>query len=159
MEAAFEEEESKARGAAWYAEKGLRFECQRCSACCRGEPGYVFLTSADISALSAFFSQTRKAFLAEYCRVVDLGSARLYSLRETADFDCALWDGGCSAYAARPVQCRSYPFWERIIRDAESWQEECSRCPGIGRGPGLDAAEIGERLALRHAGPPEGPAR
>ena len=31
----------------FYAE-GLRFSCERCSACCRGEPGYVFLTKEDL---------------------------------------------------------------------------------------------------------------
>ncbi|HQO67077.1 MAG TPA: YkgJ family cysteine cluster protein, partial [Spirochaetales bacterium] len=28
--------------------EGLRFECARCSACCRYEPGYVFLSADDL---------------------------------------------------------------------------------------------------------------
>ena len=35
----------------WY-ERGFRFECTRCGACCRGEEGYVWVTDADIKRMA-----------------------------------------------------------------------------------------------------------
>ncbi len=125
-----------------------RFKCQRCSSCCRGEPGYVFLTAADLSALARFFGKSEPSFIASHCRVVDVGR-RLFSLREKAGYDCILWDGGCTAYAARPVQCRTYPFWDRVVSSAESWRTEARYCPGIGKGEPFPREEIERRLRER----------
>jgi Fe-S-cluster containining protein len=33
----------------------------------------------------------------------------------------------CSIYEARPVQCRTYPFWPTIMQTKESWDSECRR--------------------------------
>src|SRR5512145_1944147 len=47
----------------------FRFECARCSACCRGEPGFVFLTARDLRELASFFKTSEDDFLAKNCRV------------------------------------------------------------------------------------------
>ncbi len=129
----------------------FRFECTRCSACCRGAPGYVFLTASDLDALAAHLGMGRRAFLAEHCRLVDMGGTILYSLREKANFDCAFWEDGCKVYLARPLQCRTYPFWERIAGDARTWADEALSCPGIGRGPLRDPGEVESIMRLRSA--------
>lgn len=33
----------------------------------------------------------------------------------------------CSIYEARPVQCRTYPFWPTIMESMQSWDSECRR--------------------------------
>jgi uncharacterized protein len=136
--------------------KEYRFECARCSACCRGEPGYVFLTPSDLVALSAFFRMDRAAFISEYCRVVR-SPVRIYSLREKPNYDCILWDGGCRAYESRPVQCRTYPFWQSVAGSAERWKEEASHCPGIGKGRARSAEEIRALILERSREEPLGP--
>jgi Fe-S-cluster containining protein len=30
----------------------------------------------------------------------------------------------CSIYEARPIQCRTYPFWPRLLENPESWEAE-----------------------------------
>ena len=32
--------------------------------------------------------------------------------------------GKCGIYDARPVQCRTYPFWPSLLEDEEAWKDE-----------------------------------
>lgn len=127
----------------WYA-AGLRFSCQRCGACCTGAPGYVWLDTEDAAALATRLGLESAGFLARYTRRVD---DRL-SLREAADGRCVLFESGlgCRAYEARPRQCRTWPFWARIVATPAAWMREAADCPGIGAGEVIGAAQI-ERLA------------
>jgi len=140
-----------------FYENGLRFQCQRCSGCCRGEPGYVFLHDEDIDRLSGRLGTDRETFLEGRCRVVDMGIERLYSLKEKKNNDCEFWDAGCSLYLDRPVQCSSYPFWAQIVESEASWQAEAGVCPGIGKGRLFSKAEIEEKLFSRRRSRPAGP--
>lgn len=83
-------------------------------------------------------------FLASHTRRVD---GRL-SLREQSDGRCALFEGGtgCRAYKARPRQCRTWPFWARIVATPAAWDREAADCPGMGKGEVVGAEEI-ERLS------------
>ncbi|MDP2792209.1 MAG: YkgJ family cysteine cluster protein [Rectinemataceae bacterium] len=115
--------------------RGLRFECQQCSFCCRGSPGFVWLSEADISGLCAYFAMDLGKFSRSYCRSVEVVGGRALSLKEKSGYSCIFLENGiCAVYAARPVQCRSYPFWEEIIDTETSWASEASFCPGIGKG-------------------------
>ncbi len=137
----------------FYAE-GLRFSCERCSACCRGEPGYVFLTKEDLRRLLSRLGLEFKAFFRGYCTLVDAGTGMALSLREVAlengSNDCVLWGaGGCRVYGERPVQCSTYPFWSSIMESRESWRREGRSCPGIGSGETRSREYIEERLLER----------
>ena len=118
-----------------FFEEGLNFSCTKCSRCCTGEPGYVFLSIYDIQKLSAFFNCSDNEFLLSYCRPVTLStSERVFSLKETPSFECILWNNGCKAYEARPIQCISYPFWPKLLNSEKSWNDEKKLCKGIGNG-------------------------
>lgn len=133
---------------------GLRFECTRCSGCCRFEPGFVFLSAHDITRLLQHSGLAFRLFIDTYLRFVDIGTGNALSLKETAENDCILWgDKGCSAYAARPEQCSSYPFWQGILDSPESWEQESTSCPGIGKGRIVSADTIGENLWKRRFHP------
>jgi Fe-S-cluster containining protein len=59
------------------------------------------------------------------------------SLVEFPDGDCVFFDAQkrkCSVYEARPLQCRTWPFWESNIKTEKAWQRTCSVCPGSGQG-------------------------
>ncbi|HVP19767.1 MAG TPA: YkgJ family cysteine cluster protein [Spirochaetia bacterium] len=130
--------------------RGLRFECTRCSKCCRHTPGYVFLSEVDIDRLVSALSLPRQTFLRRYCHRVRYGPVRRISLREKPNVDCILWDdGGCSAYDARPLQCRSFPFWASCLATPEEWRDHGQQCPGIGTGRLHTLREIEGWLALR----------
>ena len=132
--------------------KGLRFSCSRCSACCTGAPGHVFLSSSDIKRLSAAFGVGEQTFYERYCRLIDLGDCHAVSLTEKTDNSCEFWgDEGCTVYGARPVQCSSYPFWSTVLASEESWNEEAKSCPGMRNGDLHSRIAIEEALYARRA--------
>jgi hypothetical protein len=146
-------------GEPFYA-SGLSFGCERCSRCCRGDPGFVFLSRKDLKNLLARLGLDFKSFFRDYCILVDSGTGMALSLRERVregengkkEYDCALWaDGGCAVYEDRPVQCRAYPFWASIMDSAYAWKDESRFCPGIGQGELRSREYIEERLYERRA--------
>ncbi len=133
----------------------FRFECSRCNNCCGGQPGYVWLSEEDLDTLCKYMQMGRLEFAEMYCRLVDLGSKVTLSLKEKRNFDCIfLGKNGCEVYEARPSQCRTYPLWEHIIKNRESWEKEHAECPGIGRGSLISAAKIQASIQNRRNNPP-----
>lgn len=123
----------------WYG-SGLCFGCQRCGACCGGAPGYVWIRAAEAAALAGQLGMGIPEFLSRHARSV--GEA--LSLREESDGRCVLFDPGlgCRAYAARPRQCRTWPFWPRVLASRAAWDREAETCPGMGRGQVYGSEEI-----------------
>ena len=108
---------------------GLRFKCTGCGQCCTGSPGYVYLSEPDIEALSAHLSISIEEFQKKYTRLVDNSYALL---EDSQNYDCVfLKDNKCSVYEARPVQCRTFPWWLNHLRDVADWKEAGKRCEGI----------------------------
>jgi Fe-S-cluster containining protein len=133
---------------------GLRFSCTRCSACCRYESGYVFLSEKDVKRLAAECQMDYTNFVEIYCRWVPAGGGReRLSLKEKSNFDCIFWKEGCSVYTARPLQCRTFPFWRSIVDSPSSWAMAASGCPGMGKGGVVAREEIEARLEARKAEP------
>jgi Fe-S-cluster containining protein len=117
-----------------FYQNGLKFFCKRCSFCCRAGPGFVFLSKTDALEISKKLGMVLEEFIQVYCRWIDWdGGARL-SLKEKTSFDCVFWKDGCSIYEARPVQCRTYPFWEEMLDSREVWECATEKCPGAGSG-------------------------
>jgi Fe-S-cluster containining protein len=105
--------------------------------------------------LCAKTSLSQEQFIHRYCHTVNMGSFKLVSLLEQPNYDCIfLKEGRCSVYDARPIQCRTYPFWPAIMDDAESWKEEGQSCPGIGEGRHYSREEIDELLSLQRGREP-----
>ncbi len=137
-----------------FYEKGLKFECTRCSACCRLEPGYVFLSVKDVRNLSSGFKTDEVTFFEKYCRKVNIGGFQRISLREKDNYDCIFWEnGGCSVYNFRPLQCRTYPFWRPYLESEDDWNALAMSCPGVNRGKIHPCSEIEEKLSQRLAEP------
>ena len=130
----------------WYA-KGLRFECQKCGACCRGEPGYVWVEQAEVIGIAGFLSETPESVERSYARRVG-GKT---SLLEKPNGDCIFWEQGigCRIYPVRPTQCRTFPFWKRNIESEGAWQRTAERCPGVGKGKLYTNHDIQRRLERR----------
>ena len=132
-----------------FYEHGLRFECTQCHACCRHEPGFVFLSLLDLRRLASGLNITDNQVVSEYCRTVDIGGFSRVSLQEKPNYDCVFWDGGCTVYEHRPLQCRAYPFWAPVLANDSTWRAEMSSCPGIGQGKLHTAEEINRWLEVR----------
>lgn len=135
----------------WY-ENGLKFECQRCSFCCGNSPGFVYLSKADVEKLSAYFKMPEAEFIAQNCRWVNYyGGKTVLALKEKKNCDCWLWNGGCTAYAARPAQCAAYPFWTWMTDDEKTWSECAASCSGMNKGRLWSREEIEMQSGLYSA--------
>ncbi len=136
------------------------FACHQCGHCCKTGHGRVWIGADDLAPLAAARGEDPRAFTRRH--VVQVG-ARL-SLRERADGSCVLLEDGhhCTAYAARPAQCRSFPFWPEILAGGPALEQAAGMCPGMQRipPPELAAAVLPRAAALLAAEtpPPPGPA-
>jgi Fe-S-cluster containining protein len=128
----------------YFFDQGIRFECQRCGACCTGSPGTVYVGKNEIIRISHFLgisdSQLIDTYLYPY--------RKSYSIREARDGECFFFDAGCKIYPVRPDQCRTFPFWFSNLRSREKWQHIRGECPGIGCGPLFTKHQILEIVQL-----------
>lgn len=96
-----------------------RFECQRCNECCR-QPGYVYLAGGEAETIAAFLGMDLYDFTDRYCEIVD---RRRLVLKKHADESCVFLNAsGCSIHAAKPVQCKDFPFRWRTERSFQYCQ-------------------------------------
>jgi Fe-S-cluster containining protein len=131
----------------WYAE-GLRFECQAdCGACCTNHDdyAYVYLSGGEPERLAEFLDLELDEFNARYTDVVER-----HIVLKMDQPDCPFLSGSrCSVYPVRPVQCRSFPFWDENLVAPETWESVADFCPGVGRGPLLNLPVIEEQRKSR----------
>ena len=126
----------------WYR-GGLHFECTQCGNCCTGDPGYVWVTKEEIRRISAFLGRRDGWLDEEHLRRVGLR----YSLVEESCGDCVFLrrsDKGtkCSIHPVRPLQCRTWPFWNQNLSSVDAWNEAHKKCPGTNRGKHVDFIQI-----------------
>ena len=148
----------------WYA-AGLEFTCSQCGNCCTGGPGFVWISAEEITRLAAYMKLAPEQVIERYCRNIH----GRYSLTEhrnaRSELDCVFLkeertaheaDGqtlvhtkrSCTIYPVRPLQCRTWPFWESNLTDPEIWNEAAVRCHGMNRGRKFASEEM---EALRDA--------
>ena len=118
-------------GLPWYA-AGLAFSCRRCGDCCRGPGGYVWVTETEAGDLAAALGVSLEVFAAGMLRSTPSGLA----LIDGPGGDCPLLDadGRCRAYASRPRQCRTRPWWAENLSSRRRWDDLAVRCPGMNKG-------------------------
>jgi uncharacterized protein len=129
----------------WYAQ-GLTFECAQCARCCSGAPGYVWVTLDDIRQSAAHLRLSIDDFTRRYIRKI----GQRYALTEKFNYDCtfltrdAAGKSGCLIYPVRPMQCRTWPFWNENLQSPDHWRRAAGKCPGIGHpsAPRYDLAQI-----------------
>ena len=125
----------------WFKD-GLRFECTQCGRCCGGAPGYVWVTDDEIGALARRLGLAEAEFRRRYTRWVEGYGT---SLTETRDYDCTFFDREserCTVYEDRPRQCRTYPFWDKVLASPTTWELEAESCPGMNYGPAWGLTQI-----------------
>jgi Fe-S-cluster containining protein len=115
----------------------------------------VFLSSEDLGALAAGQGMGRGEFVNVWCRWVSFGQEVEYlSLKEKTNYDCIFWKDGCLVYPSRPLQCRTFPFWDSIVCSPGAWEKAAAGCPGMGQGELYSMARIEERTGARFSRPP-----
>ena len=123
-----------------------RFECTGCGECCTG-PGADWMIEVDREEqdrIQRYLGVTRAWFRRRYLFRFDSKTESLRMNRKTGA--CVFLEAGrCRIYAARPRQCRTYPWWPELM-SRTAWQREARRCEGIGRGPVIPLATLRRRL-------------
>jgi uncharacterized protein len=145
----------------WYAD-GLSFTCTQCGNCCTGGPGYVWISDTEVERLATFLNISPAETRKRHCRKVS-GRVSLKEHRSPAGlYDCTFLkeidaerdvEGQrvrykkriCTIYPVRPLQCRTWPFWEHNLSSAQAWKAAGRGCPGLNVGRVRDVEEI-ERL-------------
>lgn len=113
----------------WYKE-GLSFECTGCGKCCTGSPGYVWVNDQDIENMAEYLKIPKDLFRRKYLRQKNVR----YSLIEikSEEYNCVfLKDNKCSIYPVRPMQCRTFPWWQTNLSSKEAWKKAAEICEGI----------------------------
>jgi uncharacterized protein len=130
----------------WYAD-GLHFACTQCGNCCTGTPGFVWVNDEEIAALAEFRGEPIEEVRGLYTRG-EGGTRR--SLKEKPNGDCVFYDrmAGCTVYAVRPRQCRTWPFWECNTESPAAWARAAAECPGCNQGELIPAEEITRRVKV-----------
>jgi len=105
--------------------------CESCQGkCCTGESGYIYVTKNEIISIAEFLDMDVQLFAMEYL----FKKGYKYSIKERKfgdSYECIFYDresNGCTIYEARPIQCRTFPFWDYYKTRVNELKLEC---PGI----------------------------
>jgi Fe-S-cluster containining protein len=105
--------------------------CASCGGnCCTGESGNIFVSVTEITAIAKLLEMDESQFRREFLRK----EGYRYSLKEKSvngSHDCVFFSrsqNGCTIYQARPLQCRTFPFWDYFRHRVDELKQEC---PGI----------------------------
>lgn len=131
--------------------ENLKFKCMQCKNCCCLEGGVVLLSREDLEKLCKWAELTEGQFKKVYCRKLENADGKIYlCLKDKNKTECIFWnkEKGCEAYNARPVQCRTYPFWTKILESKSSWEAEKAFCPGINEDNEIPQEEAYTQLKL-----------
>ena len=115
---------------------GLKFACTGCGKCCRND-GEVWLDSDEFVSLCDYLQMDCNEVIDKYADSVMNGWVKLKN-KETSgrnsiggentigDSCVFLDDDGkkCTIYEARPIQCRTYPYWPRLLTNVSEWEKE-----------------------------------
>ena len=108
-------------------------ECTPCGGhCCTGESGYIWVKYHEIEAIANFLELEVEDFAKIYLKKVKHRYSLIERIREKeGDHACLFFDDEakrCSIYPVRPLQCRTFPFWDQFKNNEEEVRREC---PGI----------------------------
>ena len=102
--------------------------CSTCLAkCCTGESGYIYVNKIEIETIAKLLNIDIRVFVNEYL----LKKGYKYSIKEVKyndSYECLFYDresNGCKIYEARPLQCKTFPFWDYYKTRIDELKEEC----------------------------------
>lgn len=105
--------------------------CEACSGhCCCGAPGYIWVNQNEIQQMCNVLKMNSIDFIHAYLNRIN----NRFSLKERYSehgLECVFFDArhsNCSIYEVRPIQCRTFPFWEHVKADRAYLMKEC---PGV----------------------------
>jgi Fe-S-cluster containining protein len=110
--------------------RDIGFSCTRCGECCSGIDNLVMVSPEEIERLAGKTGCPANDLAEPYPECIETGDGGSitfeWSLRKDESCCRLLSEGLCTAYAARPWICRTYPFM------LEGEHLRVSACPGLG---------------------------
>jgi hypothetical protein len=103
-----------------------------------GDPGIVRVRNQEMPAIAKFLNISKADFETNYLYPYQ----NHYAIREHEDGRCVFYENGCRIYPVRPIQCRAFPFWAKVFRSEENFNQMKKQCPGIGKGRFFSKTEI-----------------
>lgn len=129
----------------YFFEQGLWFKCQRCGACCTGEPGIIYVSKEEITTISNYIQVAPAELIGKYLYPYQ----ESYSIHQHLDGRCYFYGSkGCEIYPIRPLQCSTYPVWNVNLRSKAAWHRAGEECPGIGSGVHYSKEQLLEILQV-----------
>ncbi len=105
--------------------------CSTCQGrCCTGESGYIYVTKSEIERISELLELEVVDFVNNYL----FKKGYKYSIKENKfgdSHECIFYNrdtNGCNIYEARPLQCKTFPFWDYYKKRVNELKLEC---PGV----------------------------
>ncbi len=132
--------------------KGLHFECTGCGACCKLGGGFVYPTLEDVGFAARHLDMSINSFTETYMELHD----GQYVFKNEGDNCIFYGENGCTIYDARPIQCRTFPFWKTNLKSHYRWKLIEEECEGIGKGKLFSMDEI-EAIKNQTSQTPSGP--
>jgi len=106
--------------------------CASCGgACCTGESGYIWIKYPEIEKMAEFLELTIEEFATMYLKKVKHRYSLIEKRLDEESYACIFFDEPikqCTVYSVRPLQCRTFPFWETFKGNLTELKKEC---PGI----------------------------
>ena len=106
--------------------------CETCEGnCCIGESGHIWVLVQKIPEMASFLNIDEESFIKHYLEKVGYRFSIKEKVVAPGEYDCIFFDREkkrCAIYPVRPVQCRTFPFWDYFKDNEEELRAEC---PGI----------------------------
>ncbi len=107
----------------------FNWTCTGCGKCCNG-PGVVYFTKTDLENIKKLLELDSAEWAKLRQRLVQKKTNGLF-VHDTVGACIFLKDSSCTIYEARPLQCRTYPFWTSCFEDAPAHRALREYCPGV----------------------------
>lgn len=95
----------------FFMKPSFSFTCMKCGNCCC-EEGFVFFSSEEIDNAADLLGLSGKEFIGKYL----IKTGKTYA-HEVMKGDCCVFlkNNKCIIQPVKPVQCRTFPFWNEYI--------------------------------------------
>jgi Fe-S-cluster containining protein len=110
----------------------------------------VWFTDDEGEAMARSLNLSEAEFYQRFAHRIE-GRWSLIERETRHGFDCVFLDrtsvpgkAVCSIYAARPLQCRTWPFWPEMLESRRQWTayKHVTPCPGMNSGPLIPVEHI-----------------
>lgn len=102
--------------------------CEGCGGrCCTGESGYIWISVEEALLLSEYLGLKMEEFAYRYLISVS-GKLNIREKQLDDGYACIFFDDqnkNCTVYEYRPIQCRTFPFWDYYKQNIEEAFREC----------------------------------